>query len=147
MEKTAAQKRDEKPHDPKRGGITRHPKPGLARWVNQIVADLSKRNDLTMLRIMGVLFGGRCRTKGKISAELNLWDDLIGEKLDWLKKRGLISDERVSFGIDFLGRKRTIRAYYVTELGRFLLHQMDMQFPGLWLTPIRTEALDCDYSK
>lgn len=140
MEKNAAHKRSEMAPEPKRGRKNRHKKLGLTLWLNRTVADLGKWRDLTMLRILGVLFGDRGHTKGKIAAELNMWTDLIDEKLGWLKKQGLIHDERVSFGVDFLGRRRTIRTYYVTELGRFLLHQMDMQFPGLWLTPFIGET-------
>lgn len=130
-----------------RSEFTNNTKLGLVGQIDRIIVDLGKSIDLTTFRILMFLFEEKGHTKAQIAEKLKLWEKLIDEKLKWLKKQYLIRDKRMTFGIDISGGRRTIRVYYITELGRFLLHHLDMQFPGLWMTTSETEAQNCEYSK
>jgi len=118
--------------------ITPQAKQGFDRWLKSTL--LENQLDIFMFRVLGCLFDdcGRLRghTKSKIAERLNLWDDRVGETLNRLEGHEYIHSERVSYGIDHLGRMRTIMVYQLTEIGRFLLNQVDTQFPGLWLSAI-----------
>jgi len=101
----------------------------LGKWIDpvQMVGALSE------LRILEFLFPNKSHTKSQIAVVFNLWEKALTAKLNRLKKTGLIYNEHISFGIDYSGRKRTIHTYQLSEIGRFLLHQMETQFFE-WLT-------------
>ncbi|MFX0195552.1 MAG: hypothetical protein ACFFCW_05450 [Candidatus Hodarchaeota archaeon] len=147
MGKKTALRVSEKDSDLNWSRINRQRKQMLDRWINRTVADLGRLIDLTTFRILGFLFAEKGHTKAQIVVKLKLWEELIDEKLKWLIKQGFIRDKRITFGIDFFGNRRTIRVYYITELGRVLLHHLDMQFPGLWMGISEMEAENCEYNK
>ncbi|MFX0195556.1 MAG: hypothetical protein ACFFCW_05470 [Candidatus Hodarchaeota archaeon] len=110
---------------------------------NQIQLESNSRIDLNQigpnwltdpisLCILGYLFPDRRHTKAQIASQLNLWEHLVVEKLEHLKREGFLHCMSISFGIDPFGRKKSIRIYQLSERGRFLLHQLDTQFPGLF---------------
>ncbi|MFQ6123786.1 MAG: hypothetical protein ACE5R6_04155 [Candidatus Heimdallarchaeota archaeon] len=147
MEINVAQNKNQKAYYSSKSEITYNIKPGLAELINRTIIDLSKSIDLTTLRILGILFNKQGHTKAQITETLQMWEEQIDEKLKGLKEQGFICDKRMTFGIDIFGGRRTIRVYYITELGRFLLHHLDMQFPGLWMTTSKKEVKTCEYSK
>ena len=108
------------------------------RWIKPALQE--NQHDIFMFRVLGCLFDdcGRLRghTKSQIAKRLNLWDDRVGEILNRLEGHEYLRSERVSYGIDHLGRMRSIMIYQLTEIGRFLLNQVDTQFPGLWLSAV-----------
>ncbi|MFX0209012.1 MAG: hypothetical protein ACFFDT_23715, partial [Candidatus Hodarchaeota archaeon] len=114
----------------------------LDQWMKLQSSD--KRTYLSMLRILGLIFDeehvrGRGYTKSQIVNMLNIWEDQVGLLLDQLQSQKFIYSEQKPFGMDLFGRKRKIHVYHITEAGRFYVHQLDTQFPGIWTTaPIRT---------
>lgn len=114
----------------------------LDRWIDLSVFEPSNRLNLARLRILGFLFTQsdqvRGSTKSQIAVTLNLLEDQVGELLASLSRQGLICNEPIPFGIDLFGRQKTIRVYHITELGRFFIHHLDVKFPGIWLTKVRT---------
>lgn len=149
MEKNVAQKKSQKFSNPYRSIIAYNTKSEIqiAGWIKKTITDLGWLIDLTTLRILGFLFEKKGHTIAKIVAVLNVSEGLICEKLEWLRKQDLIHDEHIAFGVNYYGRRRTIHIYQLSELGRFLLHQIAMQFPGLWMTIKGTEAEICKYNK
>jgi len=147
MENNVSKKKSQMASDSNKCEITYYTKPWLIERINRILDDLDRSLDITTLRILGFFFDEKGHTKAQITLKLKLWEKLIDEKLKWLKKQGFIRDKRMTFGIDIYWGRRTIYVYYITELGRFLLHYLDMQFPGLWMTIKEMEAKNCKYSK
>jgi len=147
MKNNLEQNKSQKVSNPFRSEFTNNTNLGLVGQIDRTMVDLGKSIDLTTFRILLFLFEENGHTKAQIAEKLKLWEKLIDEKLKWLKKQYLIRDKRMTFGIDISGGRRTIRVYYITELGRFLLHHLDLQFPGLLITTSETEAKKCKYSK
>lgn len=102
-------------------------------WIDLAKIGPNWWTDPISLCILGFLFPDKSHTKAQMAHKLNLWEQLADEKLEHLKREGFIHDKSVSFGIDPFGRKKTIRIYQLSERGRFLLHQLDTHFPGLFL--------------
>ncbi len=108
-------------------------KPKSDDWIDLAKIGPNWWTDPISLCILGFLFPDQSHTKAQMSRKLNLWEQLVDEKLEQLIREGFIHDMSVSFGTDPFGRKKTIRIYQHSERGRFLLHQLDTQFPGLFL--------------
>lgn len=102
----------------------------LGKWIDPVhmVGALSE------FRILEFLFPNKAHTKSQIALVFNIWEKAITAKLNRLKQTGLIANEHISFGIDYAGRKRAIYTYQLSEIGRFLLHQMETLFFEPWLT-------------
>lgn len=147
MENNVSKKKSQMASDSNKCEISYYTKPWLIERINRILDDLDRSLDITTLRILGFLFEEKGHTKAQIALKLILWEELIEEKLKWLIKQDFIRDKRMNFGIDFFGNRRTIHVYYITELGRVLLHHLDMQFPGLWMGISEMEAENCEYNK
>ena len=109
----------------------------LDQWMKLRSTD--ERTYFSMLRILGLIFAkeharGRGYTKSKIAATLNIWEDQVESLLDQLRSQKFIYREQKPFGMGLFGRPRKIHVYHITEVGRFYVHQLDTQFPGIWTT-------------
>ncbi len=147
MKNNMEQNKSQKVPNHFRGEFTNNTNLGLVGQIDRTMVDLGKSIDHTTFRILLFLFEENGHTKAQIAEKLKLWEKLIDEKLKWLIKKYLIHDKRMTFGIDISGGRRKIRVYYITELGRFLLHHLDMQFPGFCMTTSEMEAENCEYNK
>jgi len=113
--------------------------PSAKRWMN--FPNAEKQVNIHILRILGLLFNedqtrGWGYTKSQIVAMLNVWEDQVDYLLDQLQSQEFLYSEQIPFGMDLFGRRRKVRIYQITELGRFYIHQLDTQFPGIWMTKI-----------
>ena len=113
-------------------------KTDFTKWINLTIPTLYEHLNLSTLRVLGCLFDEcgqiRVHTKSIIAYKLNLCDNQVDNTIDGLEQLGFIYREHISYGTGLSGRIRTIRVYHLTELGQFLLNQIDMKFPGLWFT-------------
>ena len=101
----------------------------LDKWIDPV----QMAGALSELRILEFLFPNKSHTKSQIARVFNIWEKAIIAKLNWLKETGFIYNEHIPYGIDYSGRKRTIHTYQLSEIGRFLLHQMETHFFEPWL--------------
>jgi len=101
--------------------------PELDRWIDLTSVDLFE------LRILWFLFPDKRHTKSQIASELKLWEQHVSRSLKRLRRVGFIFDEYISFGLSINDKEKTIRIYQLSEMGKFLLYQMETQFPGLML--------------
>ena len=101
--------------------------PELDRWIDLTAVDLFE------LRMLWFLFPDKRHTKSQIASELKLWEQQVSRSLERLRRVGFLFDEYISFGVSINEMDKTIRIYQLSEMGKFLLYQMETQFPGLVL--------------
>ena len=83
--------------------------------------------DLPKLRILTYLWDQDTYTLAKIAKDLRMPRSKVEENLLVLAEGGFIINERVR------SKRRTFRAYHISELGKLILDRIEVGFPGLWL--------------
>jgi len=98
----------------------------VSSWIYFHTLDEQLLLDISTIRILTYLSDQERHTRYELSKQIGLSHSLIEDKLNFLRDKGFIIVETSLFG------KKNVKKYKISELGKFAMDYLEINFPGLW---------------
>lgn len=98
----------------------------VSSWIYFYTIDEQFLLDISIIRILTYLSDQEKHTRHELSKQLGLSRSLIEDKLDVLRDKGFVIVESIPFG------RKKVKKYKISELGKFAMDNLEINFPGLW---------------